>query len=203
MKKILIIGKKSFLGNSLLKLLKKKYKTNIIYYKNLNKFKNTINSYNYIINTSINKNYINKKYNEKFDNDLQISKILEGNKIRYVFFSTRKVYSANANIKENSKLSPKTNYSKNKLITENLLKSKFKKNLLILRISNIIGEKSKYKKSLHKTFIDIFYENAKKGFIYNNKKKYKDFLSIQKFCQIMIYVMLLQALLQEILKIKT
>jgi len=145
MKKILIIGKRSFLGNSLLKLLKKKYKTNIIYYKNLNKFKNTINSYNYIINTSINKNYINKKYNEKFDNDLQISKILEGNKIRYVFFSTRKVYSANANIKENSKLSPKTNYSKNKLITENLLKSKFKKNLLILRISNIIGDKSKDK----------------------------------------------------------
>ena len=61
-----------------------------------------------------------------------------------------------------------------------------KSNLLILRISNIVGNKPNFKKRLHKTFVDLFYEKAKKGFIYDNGKRYKDFLSIQKFSQIII-----------------
>ena len=31
----------------------------------------------------------------------------------------------------------------------------------------------------------MFYEKAKKGFIYDNRNKFKDFLSIQKFSQIL------------------
>ena len=79
-----------------------------------------------------------------------------------------------------------SNYSKNKLKTESNLKKKLKSNLLILRISNIIGYKISFKKRLHKTFVDVFYENARKGLTYDNGKKYKDFLSIQKFSQILI-----------------
>ena len=74
---------------------------------------------------------------------------------------------------ENSQLLPKTNYSKNKLISENKLKKRISKNLIILRISNVIGDKSKIKK-IHNTFIDIFYQNIKKGFIFDNKKDFKD-----------------------------
>ena len=48
------------------------------------------------------------------------------------------------------------------------MKKKFKSNLLILRISNIIGFKKK-RKNLHSTFIDMFYEKAKKGLIYENQ----------------------------------
>ena len=44
---------------------------------------------------------------------------------------------------------------------------------MILRISNIIGFKKK-QKNLHSTFVDMFYEKAKKGFIYDNGKKFKD-----------------------------
>ena len=80
-----------------------------------------------------------------------------------IFFSSRKVYKSKENIKESSKLNHLSNYSKNKLITENFLKNKFKSNLLILRISNIIGFKKK-QKNLHSTFVDMFYEKAKKGF---------------------------------------
>ena len=54
---------------------------------------------------------------------------------------------------------------------------------MILRISNIIGFKKT--KNLHSTFVDMFYEKAKKGFIYDNGNKFKDFLSIQKFSQIL------------------
>ena len=34
----------------------------------------------------------------------------------------------------------------------------------------------------------LFYEKAKKGFIYDNKKRFKDFLSVQKFSQILIMI---------------
>ena len=98
--------------------------------------------------------------------------------------STRKVYKSKANLKENSKLAPKTNYSKNKLITEKKLIEKFSKNLIILRVSNIVGDKTKIKK-LHNTFVDIFFQNVKKGYVLDNKNDYKDFISIEKFCEIM------------------
>ena len=79
---------------------------------------------------------------------------------------------------------PQIKLFKNKLKTEKILYKKFKNNLIVLRISNIIGNKLKFGKNLHKTFVDIFYDKAKKGIIYDNKKNYKDFLSIQKFCEI-------------------
>ena len=183
MKKILIIGKRGFIGNNLSKYLKKFYKIDYISFRDINKIKSKIDSFDYIINTSIDKRYIEKKYNRNFDNDIKISNFIKNNKTVYIFLSSRKVYKAKANIKENSKILPKSNYAKNKLITENKLKKILNKNLVILRISNVIGDKSNIKK-LHKTFIDIFFNNIKKGFILDNKSDYKDFISIDKFCEI-------------------
>ena len=75
-------------------------------------------------------------------------------------------------------------------MTEKILFSKLKNNLIILRISNIIGNKLKFSKNLHKTFVDVFYEWAKKGIIFDNNQNYKDFISIQKFCEIMNMIIL-------------
>ena len=183
MKKILIIGKRGFIGNNLSKYLKKIYKLRQIGFKDLKKFKSKINNFNYIVNTSINKNYVNNKYNEKFDNDLKISKLINNKKIIYSFISTRKVYPNKANLKENTKLIPESNYSKNKFITEQKLTRVLKNNLVILRVSNIIGDKSSTK-NIHRTFIDVFFENIKKGIILDNGNAFKDFLAIDKFCQI-------------------
>ena len=184
MKRILLVGKRGFLGNYLNKYLSKKFQIKFISFKEIKNLKKKIIKYDYIINTSINKNYINKKYHKNFDNDFYISSFLDPKKNTLIFFSSRKVYKSKENIKESSKLNPLSNYSKNKLITENFLKNKLKSNLLILRISNIIGFKKK-QKNLHSTFVDMFYEKAKKGFIYDNGNKFKDFLSIQKFSQIL------------------
>ena len=184
MKRILLVGKRGFLGNYLNKYLSKKFQIKFISFKEIKNLKKKIIKYDYIINTSINKNYINKKYHKNFDNDFYISSFLDPKKNTLIFFSSRKVYKSKENIKESSKLNPLSNYSKNKLITENFLKNKLKSNLLILRIYNIIGFKKK-RKSLHSTFVDMFYEKAKKGFIYDNGNKFKDFLSIQKFSQIL------------------
>ena len=188
MKRILLIGKRGFLGNHLNQCLRKNFQIKFISFREISNLKRSKAKYDYIINTSINKNYINKKYAKKFDNDLKISNYLDPKKNIFIFLSSRKVYKSKENIRETDKLNPLTNYSKNKLITENFLKNKFKKNILILRISNIIGYKLNVKKKLHKTFVDLFYEKAKRGFIYDNKKRFKDFLSIQKFSQILIMI---------------
>ncbi len=185
MKKILVIGKRGFIGKNVYKHLKRNYYIKLISFNIFRNKKKIIENFDYIINTSINKNYINKKYHQKFDNDFQISKSLVGKSGVYIFLSSRKVYKSNSNIKENSKKSPKSYYSKNKLITEKKLYKKLKNNLIILRISNLIGDKKLIKKKLHKTFVDIFFQNAKKGIIFNNKKKFKDFISIEKFCEIL------------------
>ena len=79
---------------------------------------------------------------------------------------------------------PISNYAKNKLITEKKLIKKFNNNVIILRISNVIGDKSRIKK-IHNTFIDIFFQNIKKGYILNNNRDFKDFISIDKFCEIL------------------
>ena len=188
MKRILLIGKRGFLGKNLNQYLRKNFQIKFISFREISNLKKSKAKYDYIINTSINKNYINKKYTKKFDNDLKISNYLDPKKNIFIFLSSRKVYKSKENIKESDKLNPLTNYSKNKLITENFLKNKFKKNILILRISNIIGYKLDVKKRLHKTFVDLFYEKAKKGFIYDNKKRFKDFLSVKKFSQILIMI---------------
>ena len=183
MKKILIIGRRGFIGSNLSKYLKKYYIVSNISFKNLSKYKSKIKNFDYVINTSINKSCIEKKYNPRFDNDLKISNYINKNKTVYIFLSTRKVYKSKANIKENDKLLPKSNYAKNKLITEKKLTHKLNNNLIILRVSNIIGDKSKIKK-IHNTFVDLFFQNTKKGFLIDNKKDYKDFISIEKFCEI-------------------
>ena len=188
MKKVLIIGKRGFIGKSLHKFLKHKHKVKFMSFENAINY-TLINDYNFVINTSINKDYISKKYNINFDNDLKLANKLNNKKTIFIFLSSRKVYKAKSNIKETGKLSPKSNYSKNKLITEKLLNNRLSGSLIILRISNIIGHKYKFSKNLHKTFLDIFYEKAKKGLIYDNKNNYKDFISIQKFCEIVNMIM--------------
>mgnify|MGYP001296621330 CR=1 FL=1 len=187
MGKTIIIGKRGFLGNSLHKYLHGRTNCRLISFSDFKNNKLKLKNYSHIINCSINSNYIKKKYNERFDNDLIISNLIKKNKIKLIFLSSRKIYKSGLNLKENSKLNPKSNYSKNKLITERKLSEILKRKLVILRVSNIIGDKSKTR-NLHNTFVDTFFENAKKGLIFNNKAQYKDFISIEKFNEIMFHI---------------
>lgn len=185
-KKILIIGKNSFISFNLKNDLEKTFLINTISFENFLKIKKKyLSKYNHIINCAINQNYNKRKYLSKYDLDLKIAKKIMKLDLIYVFFSTRKIYRIGNNLKENSKLDPKCNYSKNKLITEKKLKKLLNNKLLILRVSNLIGLNQRHKKrKVHNTFINYFFKNIKKGFIYDNNKNYKDFLSTKQFSKI-------------------
>ena len=183
--KIIIIGKRGFLGNNLNSYLKKRnFILNLDYKTFIKKKLNFINNFNYVINCTSNYEYIANKYLKKNDFDLTIANKIKNINIKMIMLSSRKVYKAGTNLKETSILKPKSNYSKNKLRTEKILLKILKEKILILRIGNVVGlNKKKYNK-LHKIFTDIFYENAKKGLIFDNKKSYKDFISVNIFCEI-------------------
>ena len=184
-KNILIVGQKSFIGSNLFLNLKYKHNIKIIDYKKIEKKKSSeLSKFDYIINCSSNKKYIQKKYSEKNDFDLIIANKIRHLNIKMIFLSSRKVYKSRYDIKESNKPAPICNYSKNKLISETNLKKILNKNILILRISNLIGTDIKHNKKLHQTFVNIFFDKIKKGIILQNDKCYKDFLSINKFSQI-------------------
>tara|TARA_B100001964_G_scaffold58862_1_gene66772 strand:+ start:1259 stop:2080 length:822 start_codon:yes stop_codon:yes gene_type:complete len=189
--RVLIVGRKSFIGSNLYFFLKKKLFVKKISYdelikKNIKFFK----KYSYIINCSVHPSYMRYRYQTKFDNDIKIAKKIKNINIKYIFISSGKIYRSKFDIKENSLLNPKCNYSKNKLITEKKLTSIIKNRVLIFRVSNIIGLPIiNNNKKIHWTFVDDFFYFANKGVIFNNGKNFKDFISIKKFSEI-IYLSL-------------
>ena len=189
---IIIIGKRGFIAQNLVKFfIKKKIKFLNISLKNFLKLDNKkFQNYKNIINCSINEKIIKSKYNQFHDYDKMISKKILNSNLRYIFLSTRKVYGKNIYADEKSKLYPRCNYSKNKAISENSCQKILNKRLVILRISNLIGYRRLNTKRLHKTFIDYFFINSKKNKINFNFNDYKDFLSIDQFCEIVLRICL-------------
>ena len=190
MNKILIIGKKSFLGSNLKKFLSKKFIVDNFSFEIINKKKPIFfNKYSHVINTSIHQLYIKKKYKQKYDLDVKFIKKFKKINFYYIFFNTRKIYFLKNNITEKSKISPSDNYAMNKFKTETFLKKQIKNKLISLRISNILGKRIyKNKRNHHKLFFDNFLKYRKKNEIIIVNNDYKDFLSIDKFCLIIFKI---------------
>ena len=180
-KKILIFGKNSFIGSNLYTFLKNKHIVKIISFNSKSLI--NLNKFDYVINCSINKNYINKPYSKNYDFDFKIVNKLNKN-THFIFFSSRKIYKPRANIYERSKIRCLNNYEKNKFITEKkILKIKGNKSI-ILRVSNIIGFKKYNPRKIHHTYLDYLINKIKKRELILNHNEYKDFLDINTFSKI-------------------
>ena len=182
MKKLIIIGKNSFVAKNIYHYLKKIIEVKKVDYSKFKKIKKKeLEKFDYLINCSLSKKYVKYKYSELNDIDFKIAKKISNLRLRMIFLSSRKVYKPKINIKETSLLKPKSLYSKNKLITEKKLSKLLDKKVLILRVSNLIGKinlNKKYRK-IHNTFIDNFFINIKNNIMFDNKNIYKDFISIK------------------------
>ena len=184
-KKIILIGKKSFLGHYIKKNLNKKLDILHLTLQEFQKLDNEkLEKYNYICNCSITKKYQNNRYKSDNDIDIKIINKIKKLKIKYIFLSSRKVYEAKKNLSELAKLKPLDNYARNKIITENKIRALLKKRSLILRISNVIGKPIKNPKRVTKNFIDNYIKFKNKDKIIKYKNYYKDFLSIDQFTKI-------------------
>jgi dTDP-4-dehydrorhamnose reductase len=184
--KLLIIGKNSFIGSNIFFLLKKNLYIKSVNYSDFIKMsKKTLSNFNYIVNCCVDKNYVLKKYNKKYDLDYHIlNKILSLN-INYIFLSSRKVYMPKFNIREDDQVAPRDNYEKNKIITENYIKKVSPNNHLILRISNVIGRRLIENNKSHNLFLDNFLISLKDDFLIKNNG-FKDFISIDQFSSIFL-----------------
>lgn len=188
--KILIIGKKSFLGSHLKRYLQKNFKVDNFSFNILKKKKLIFfDKYSHVINTSIHPLYIKKKYNKNYDLDTQFIKRFKKVNFYYIFFNTRKIYLLKHKITEKSKIKPMDNYAKNKYKTEVFLRKKIKNKLISLRISNIIGTRIyKNNRNHHKLFFDNFLNFRKNKKIIAVNDDFKDFLSIDQFCLIILKI---------------
>ena len=185
-KKLIIIGKKSFIGSNIYHFLKRKKKISILSFEDFMKLPNKIiSNYDYVCNCAVNKNSIKKSYKRSYDCDLKIAKKIEKIPVNYIFLSSRKVYKPKFNINESSKIQPIDKDSKNKIITERNLIKKLKSKLLILRISNVIGLKTNKKnRRIHKTFLDNYLEMVKKNDNVKFYNLFKDFITINQLSKI-------------------
>ena len=87
MKKILIIGKKSFLGANLKKNFLKKYNPDNLSYEMTKKKKpEFFDKYSHIINTTIHPKYVKNKYQYKYDFDLNFINKFKKNKFSLHIF---------------------------------------------------------------------------------------------------------------------
>jgi len=188
--KVAIIGKFGYLGHNLKKYLQKQKSINLKVYSFEEFFKiKNIDSFNYLINTSISKKFLKNRYNKNLDFDLKISNRIFNTNCKLIFLSTRKVYSNAPNLKEISNLKPQDLYSKNKNISEKQCLKILDKKLIILRISNIIGGQIKNNRKVHVSFFANYLKliNERNNFFYENY--YKDFLSMNQFCVIILRIL--------------
>ena len=177
-KSLLIIGSRSIIAQNIKKKLHIKYKIKFLSFDKVSKLSNTtLCNFNYIINCSFNKNCLEDKCNS----DVIICNKLKNNlsNTKFVMLSSGKVYGASKKNSENLKCLPTTRYGKYRLKTEKYLQKKLKKNLLILRISNVLNFdlriNSASKTTINTMLIDLV---KKKTITIPKKNTYKDFITL-------------------------
>ena len=178
-KSLLVVGSRSLIAQNIKQKLQAKYKIKLLSFNKADNLSNKeLSNFNYIINCSFDKNCFKKNCNS----DIIICNKLKNNlsNTKFVMLSSSKVYGISKKNSENSKCLPITKYGKYRLKTEKYLQKKLKKNLLILRVSNVLNFDLRIN-SASKTTINTMLINLtkKKKIIIPRKNAFKDFITIE------------------------
>lgn len=179
-KKIILIGYKSFIQTHLYKYLNKNFRVKKIKFNQINN--KNIKNCDLIINCSNSRNFFHKKYEKRYDRNLKIAQIIKKSEIKLFLFSSRQVYSQKLFLTEKSKLSPLNIYAKNCIKSETFCRKILNNNLLILRLSNVIGYENGKKKKPSLMSLILNSIKQKEIIFDNNYFLYKDFLPINLLC---------------------
>jgi len=204
--KILITGVDGFLGHEILKYLSNKKKVIGISkkknksYIQINYPKNSIKeSYFDEVNTVIHlasldrdqvkKNIkLSKKVNINYTQDL-IDICIKKKVKNFIYFSSIGVYGQNLKnrVSETTKPKPKDIYSKLKYSVEKKILKKKNINVIVLRLSNVIGKPSKISRGFLKLFLPDICKSAvnnQKIILNSDGEQYRDFLNLNILLQV-------------------
>ena len=140
MEKILVVGKNSFIGNSLLNV-KDENQFYSISYNDL--YDTDLTQFNTVVNCSLHPYYKKSIYHHGIDVDFDVARMAYKYNCHYVMLSTRKIYGTSKTLRmyyEFDKENPYDHYSENKLKSENKIISRFGDKVTIIRGSNLFGE---------------------------------------------------------------
>lgn len=181
MKKIIIIGKNSYIASGIANYFDNFSTIKYLTHNNWKKNINDLIEADYILNFCIEPDFSTNDNSIKNNIDYQIANSIQFSNAKLVFISSRKVYGTSNSLiihKEDDHLSYFDIYSKKKILLENSLKEILGDNLLILRISNVIG--TPIFRNSYKTFIGWISSNYicnGKLMVNQNVESVKDFVT--------------------------
>lgn len=183
-KKILVVGKNSFLGQNFLQGPLKNHCLKISHSELKSTF-SSLNNFDVVVNFSILPSTYHQNYNIDIDTNVLIAKAIKSQKkSRLILISTRQVYGLEKFQTEKSQTIPVSQYGYNKLRVENeVINILGHDRVLILRCSNIFGLEVG-----RKTFMGLMSSSLleKNGIYFDFPKgTKKDFLPIKDFVQIL------------------
>ncbi len=181
-KKILIIGKNSYLANGISEYFPS---ASFISHKEIGSSSDLIKNADLILNFSIQPEFSKEILKKEDIIDYQICNTIKDTETKFIFISSRKVYGSNSELNyysENDELNPMDFYSENKILTEKCLTDLIGDKLTVLRVSNIIGEPI-FRNNYNIFMGWISQSMSKNGKLMINKNPYavKDFITKKYF----------------------
>lgn len=186
MKKILVVGKHSFIGSHFASMYSNvdlaSYNDLVLYPP----YGVDIRQYDVVVCCALDPLYRIYPYQDQNDIDFKVAKKAKEANVHFIMLSTRRVYGMHSELKsfdENCLAQPFDNYSKNKFITENIIGS-YLDNYTILRCSNVFG--FEYKRNFSQSFLGYCLNSLKqtgKIMFEASDDLQRDFIHVNEFCR--------------------
>jgi dTDP-4-dehydrorhamnose reductase/UDP-glucose 4-epimerase len=140
MKKVLVIGKKSFMAKAFISHNRGRFEcTAISHDEEIGS--QALEEFSCILNMAYDPGYFREPYSAKLDFDLQVARKVAGKGPHFFMMSSRKVYGTGAPFptSEGAPVAPTDQYGNNKAVTEQAVRTLLGPKCTVLRIANVFG----------------------------------------------------------------